>query len=56
MMKMIFKKCIRIVKGISNLTSTMYANFDIRYSYNMCSIYNGYDQNEMQIIFASIAN
>ena len=29
-MKMIFKKCIRIVKGASNLTSTMYANFVIR--------------------------
>ena len=29
-MKMIFKKCIRTVKGTSNLTSTMYANFVIR--------------------------
>ena len=29
-MKMIFKKCIKIVKGRSNLTSTMYANFLIR--------------------------
>ena len=40
--KMIFKKCIRIVKGTSNLTFTMYANFVIRrlyrYSYKMCSI------------------
>ena len=39
---MIFKKCIRIVKGTSNLTSTMVANFVIRrlyrYSYKMCSI------------------
>ena len=26
-MKMIFMKCIRIVKGTSNLTSTMYADF-----------------------------
>ena len=41
-MKMIFKKCIRIVKGTSNLTSTKYADFVIRrlyrYSYKMCSI------------------
>ena len=41
-MKMIFKKCIRIVKGISNLTSPMYADFVIRrvyrYSYKMCSM------------------
>ena len=41
-MKMIFKKYIRIVKGTSNLTSTMYADFVIRrlysYSYKMCSI------------------
>ena len=28
-MKRILKKCIRIVKGTSNLTSTMYANFVI---------------------------
>ena len=28
-MKMIFKKCIRIVKGTSNLTSTMYVDFVI---------------------------
>ena len=41
-MKMIFKKCSRIVKGTSNLISTMYADFVIRrlyrYSYKMCSI------------------
>ena len=41
-MKMIFKKCIRIVKGASSLTSTMYANLVIRrlyrYSYKMCSV------------------
>ena len=58
--KMIFKKCIRIVKGTFNLTSTIYADCVIRrlyrYSYKMCSIYNGYDQNEMQIFFVSIAN
>ena len=59
-MIMIFEKCIRIVKGTSNLTSRMYADFVIsrlyRYSYIMCSVYNGYDQNEMQRIFVSIAN
>ena len=27
--KMIFKKCISIIKGTSNLTSTMYADFVI---------------------------
>ena len=32
-MKMIFKKCIWIVKGTSKLTSTMYANFVIRHLY-----------------------
>ena len=41
-MKMIFKKCISIVTGTSNLTFTMYADFVIRrlyrYSYKMCSI------------------
>ena len=41
-MKMIFKKCIRIVKGTPNLTSTMVAIFVIRrlyrYSYKMCSL------------------
>ena len=41
-MKMAFKKGIRIVKGTSNLTSTMYADFVIRrlyrYSYKMCSV------------------
>ena len=40
--KMIFKKCNRIVKGTFNLSSTMVANFVIRrlyrYSYKMCSI------------------
>ena len=49
--KMIFKKCIRIVKETYNLTSTKDANFILRrlyrYSYKMCSILNGYDQNEM---------
>ena len=59
-MKMIFKKCTRNVKGSSNLPSTMVANFVIRrlhrYSYKMCSTYNGYDQNEMQRYFVSIAN
>ena len=32
-MKMIFKKCISIVKGTSNLTSPMYVNFLIRRLY-----------------------
>ena len=40
--KMIFKKCIRIVKGTFNLSSTMVSNFVIRHlyrcSYKMCSI------------------
>ena len=40
--KIIFKNCIRIVKEISNLTSTMNANFVIRrlyrYSYKISSI------------------
>ena len=41
-MKMICMKCIRIVKGTSNLTSTMVADFVFRrlygYSYEMCAI------------------
>ena len=41
-MKIIFKKCIRIVKGTSNLRATMYADFVItrlyRYSYKTCSV------------------
>ena len=41
-MEMIFKKCIRIVKGTSNLTSMMYVNFVIRrlyrYSYKLSSV------------------
>ena len=36
--KMIFKKCIRIVKGTSNLTSTMHADFLYIYSCKVCSI------------------
>ena len=32
-MKMVFKKCIRIVKGTTNLSSTMVANFVIRRLY-----------------------
>ena len=60
-MKIISKKCISIVKGTSYLTSTMYANFGIRRSYRysiekMCSLENGYDQNEMQRIFVSKTN
>ena len=41
-MKMIFKKCIRIVKVTSNLASTLNANFVsrslYRYSYKICSL------------------
>ena len=41
-MKMIIKKCIRIVKGTSNLKSTMYADFVIkrlyRHPYTICPI------------------
>ena len=32
-MQMIFKKCIRIIKGTSNLTSTLYTDFVIRRLY-----------------------